>query len=264
MKADIQVLDCNPNGIVAVESGTTNPIKLGKRKELCYFRNKELLDAALYREDIREFDYCFYIEGFGFISYDKFRKVSYDLYQGIVGDTILEIVPTTREKMYICGYFSFTDTPKEKILDYKEGKELNNVVFESVKDSMAYLFRAGMFKSVSRDFSMYVGENNITPLKYTVPDTTMNLRLMRGFELVKINEYRKKIGDKVLPFIGENDKYKNIYFCFSRDENEFKGDKMYYDNANLIIDEARDFLEMNYPELEPKIEMISFYHPIRL
>ena len=263
MKSDIQVLDCNPNGIVATEPGTTNPIKFGKAKELCYFRNKELLDAALYRENIKEYDCYFYIENFGFVNYDKFRKVSYDLYQGIVGDTILEIVPTTREKMYLCGYFSFTDSPKEKILDYKEGKELNNVVFETVKESMAYLFRSGTFKSVSRDFSMYVGLNNITPLKYTVPGSTMNLRLMRGFELVKINEYRKKIGDKVLPFIGDNDKYKNIYFCFSRDENEFKGDKMYYDNANIIIGEAKSFLETNYSDLEPKIEMISSY-PVRL
>jgi len=264
MKTDIQVLDCNPNGILAVEPGTTNPIKLGKRKELCYFRNKELLDAALEREKIKEFDYSFYTENFGFISYNKFRKVAYDLYQGIVDDTILEIVPTTREKMYLCGYFSFTDSPKEKILDYKEGKELNTVVFEAVKDATAYIFRSGLFKSVNRDFSMYQGESNITPIKYTVYGSTMNLRLMRGFELVRINEYRKKVGDKVLPFLGENDKYKNIYFCFSRDENEFKGDKMYYDNANNIINIMKDFLIQNYPELNPKIEMVANYFPVRL
>jgi hypothetical protein len=111
---------------------------------------------------------------------------------------------------------------------------------------------------------MYNNSTNITPMKYEVYDNTTTMRIMRGFELVKINEFRKSLGERVLPFMNNKDKYKNIYFCFSRDENEFKYDKKYHETAEKVLENMINYIELNHSDLNPHINMVNFYHQIQL
>jgi hypothetical protein len=265
MNSDIYVLDCKPSGIVAVKPGTQEIIHLGNYKELTVFRNKALLDAALERAGVKEYEYGFKLEDIGFVPYSKAQQISYDYYQTFTEDTIIDIVPTVREKMFMCGYFSFTDNPQERIEDWHEGSEVNIIFHTAVKEACAHLLKSGQFKASYRDYSMYDhGDKPITPIKYDVFNYTLNLRIMRGFELVKINESRSSMKENVLPFICKNDKYKNIYFCFSRDENEFKGDVMYRKKAEEILNKIEGYLLEKHPDLKPSVELVKPCYPIKL
>ena len=262
--------DC---GIVAINPETNQVIEMGNYKELTSFKNMELLKASLEREKIKNYKIGFIISDDKldepmFIDYSEVIKKKYYsgcYYQAISDNNIIEIVPIVREKMFKCGYISFTDNPQERIVSYQEGKELNNRLYNMVKEAASYLLRCGVIKSCEKDESICpIDSENLSPFKYSLYGTTTTFRIMRGFELIKINENRKACGNKVLPFKANFDKYKNIYFCFCRDENEFKGDKVYHNIAEDIEKKIMDYLVKNYPDMNPTISFNDLYYPIKL
>lgn len=262
MYEEIYVLDNGTAGIVAVKPGTNELIKLGKYKNQVMFRNKNLLEAELFRSNIKSYELAFILDG-NIVPFSKVQQISYDLYQTFIDENVVEIVPTFRDKVFKAGYFSFTEDTETK-MSYNEGRELNKVLYSAVKTAAAHLFKEGVFKSSSIDTSLCNSASNIGPMKYEVYNNTTTLRIMRGFELVKINEFRKSLDDKVLPFIGNKDKYKNIYFCFSRDENEHVDMRKYHETANEIIKLMLDYIEKYHMDLNPHINMVNFYYQIQL
>ena len=260
---EIFTLDSTTSGIVAINPETDEIIEFGKQKERKMYTNIHLLETELFRNGIKDYKIGFLLDG-NLIPYSKVQQISYNAYQTFIDGNVIDIVPTFKEKVYKTGYFSFTDDPNTK-LDYKEGKEINKQLYGIVKSAATHLLKIGIFKTSCIDSVLCSIAPNIGPMKYEVYDNTTTLRIMRGFELVKINEYRKSLGQKVLPFMSDKDKYKNIYFCFSRDENEFKGDKKYHETADDIIKEMWNYIDWYHGEdLNPQINMVSFYHPIQL
>jgi hypothetical protein len=250
MKEEIFVLDCKPNGIVAVKPDTDEIIKFGKFKEYYVFRNKHLLEVELYKSGIFDYDLGFILEG-KFIPYKKVQQIAYDMYQFIDGETIVSIIPTTREILFRCGYFAFYEDPTERINDQLEGWAANRKVYSIVKEAAAQLFKAGVFKSTTMDPSFYP-YGGIYPFKYATYESSLNIRIMRVMDIIKINEYRRNCNEIALPFKPEMDKYKNIYFCFSRDESDYNK-KACYELSKDITDYMLEFIKTNYPEIEVKV-----------
>lgn len=263
MYEEIYILDGATSGIVAVKPGSDKIINLDNNcNDTSMFRNKNLLETSLHRSKINKYDLGFILDD-NFIPYSKVQQISYDVFQAIIDDNIVDIIPTFREKILKAGYFSFTEDPNSR-LDYKEGRELNKTLYNIVKTSAAYLLKNGTFKNSCVDASFTNVVSGISPMKYEIYDNTTTMRIMRGFELVKVNEYRKYLGERVLPFMNDKDKYKNIYFCFTRDINEFKNDKEYQEIADDIIVNMLSYIQTYYAEFEPKINMVNFYHSIQL
>lgn len=250
-------LDGITSGIVIINSET------GEIVSSKMYTNMQLLEADMYRKGVKNYKLGFLLKG-KVIPYYKIQDVNNHYhYQTFIDNDIVDIFPTIKEKVYKAGYFSFTDDPDSK-LDYKTGKEINKDLYAIVKTAASYLLKSGEFKTSGIDGVLCNIAPNIGPMKYQVYDNTTTLRIMRGFELVKINESRKNAGQKVLPFLGDKDKYKNIYFCFSKDENEFPGDKKYHETADNIIKMMFDYIDWYHEDLNPQINMVPFYHPIQL
>ena len=216
MYEELYILDNNVSGIGAFKPGTDEIIKLRPFNGI--FRNKNLLDAELYRSKITNYDLGFILDG-NFVPYSKVQQIDYDLYQTFIDGEVIDIIPTYRDRVFKAGYFSFTEDPNVRITDYVEGREINKKLYAATRSSAAHLLKNGTFRSSCIDESLSkisFNNINISPMKYRVYENTTTLRLMRGFELVKVNEFRKYIEEKALPFLADKDKYKNIYFCDNR------------------------------------------------
>lgn len=261
MKEEIYTLDGKQNGMIAMYKGTSNMIRIPKP---CY-RNKLLLESELHRFNFsnRDFDIGFLLDG-KYIPITKFQEITPGIYQAFINETIVNVIPIKREQIIKCGYFSFVGDPEEKITNHKEGIKINKKVYRALREATSYMVRTGEFSHSEQDNSItYMADINIAPLKYINSSDTCTFRLLRGFELVKINEIRKACGEYVIPFIGKLDKFKNIYFCFTKDKHEFAND--YYDNhMQYIIDTMMNYLETNYPELNPNIINLDIKHQIIL
>ena len=80
---------------------------------------------------------------------------------------------------------------------------------------------------------------------------------MRGFELVRINKFRKELEFKVFPFDNNVDKYKNIYFAFSKDYDENISEKISYNKINNILNNLKKDLNIYYPYLLADYKIIN-------
>lgn len=217
------------------------------------YRNEGLLRLDTTRMGINDYEIGVDING-EIYPLSIFQEIQPGIYQAFIDDTIVSIIPTVHERVMKCGYFSFTDTPFERITDYKEGSEINKRVYIALREANSYLFKCGYYKSCCRDSSLvYMNINtNIAPLKYTTMDN-VSLRIMRGFELIKINELRKSCNEYVFPFNGKIDKYKSIYYCFTKDKHDHTSDKEQYETIESFEILIMEYLKENYPELNPKI-----------
>lgn len=259
MQEEIYTLDAKPNGMVAVHKGTNQIIDLPRP----VYRNKQLLESELCRSNIKNYDIGFMLDG-KYLPISDFQEIMTGVYQSFVDDTIVNVIPIHRDQLIRCGYFSFMGDPEEKVPSYKEGIEINKVIFRAMKEATCYMLRTGKFKSGIRDTSItYMDDDKIAPFKYSGFDNTCAFRIMRGFELIKVNEIRKSCGEFVFPFIGKFDKFKNIYFCFSKDKHEFY-QAYYKDYMNDIIDNILQYLEIHYPELKPTIINLRINYEISL
>lgn len=230
------------------------------------YRNEELLRSDLYRLNIKDYDIGVDLDGFIY-PLSSFQEVQKGMYQAFLDDFIITVIPINHEKVVKCGYISFTDTPAEKISNFEEGANINKTVYRALKNCTCMMLRSGIFKDSERDESMTFmrSDTHIAPLKYTEFESTLSLRIMRGFELVKINEIRKSCNEFVFPFNIDLDKYKNIYFCFSCDRHEHDIQTNYYSmKSNKILNQILEYMEENYPELKASINYMNIRYQIIL
>lgn len=240
MKTKYYDLDGVNSGFVALNpEGEVVHFKSGK----C-FKNKSILDAVIETNGMT--NYCTY----GMMLNGKLVPISkilflpeINLYHEYFEDsnTLSIIGPERKDKLLIVGYFSFGEDPTERIMDVKEGIKYNNKCYDILQDSISHLVRIGELRPRVRDYNDY-NTNRI-------PGSTIRFRIMRPCDLVKVNEYRKNIGFKCLPFNKNLDRFKSMYYIFSIDENDPYIDisKRNYPMINITLENLEKYIKEKYP-----------------
>ena len=124
---------------------------------------------------------------------------------------LLLINPVEEEKVIICGYYTFGENFKDKMKDFTKGKELNEIYFSSITDSLAELMRRN-YMVLRKSHDKYGFST------YHISGTTYKLHLTKNYKLFEANNFRKEEeGLKSLIFNKEFDKFKTCYFCLTRD-----------------------------------------------
>jgi hypothetical protein len=260
MQEEVYTLDGKTNGMMATYKGTNNIIELPKHA----YRNKQLLESELYRSNIKRYDIWIKIDN-NYYPLSIFQEITPGIYQAFTGNMIKSVIPINSEYLIKSGYFSFLGDPEERINNYKDGIEINKKVFRAIREATSYMYRCAKFKQIEQDKNIaYMGDNDkIAPFKHTVYDSSLNFRIMRTFEFIRVNEVRKSCNDHLIPFYGKFDKFKNVYFCFCRDKHEFKNE-YYEDSISDILNEILNYINTNYPELEAKIIDLPIKYQIML
>ena len=258
-------LDGITKGIVALKPGTDEILKLGNYKELSLFTNLRVLEAAIERKDTPfEYELGFSIDG-KIIHMNKVLKPENSYYEYFSGENEISYIypEINSEKMIICGYLTFGESPKVRTVDKEFGKVFSKNIYHAVSKALCYNQRKGLFKSGKTipGAAIITDEKILTRSVYK---STLVLRIVTPYALFQINNFRKDCDLRALPFIKEYDNYKNLYFFFSRDENEFKVDGPYIHNSYEIIDEILNYLHKVFPELNANVEMIKFGRSIDL
>ena len=266
MKEEIYTLDGTECAVVPIEKVIQNGKKYYLRHSVeKKYRNSRLLKVEMDMLGIKNYDIGFDLNG-DIYSISMFQETQKGLYQGFINDDIITVIPTIHEEVVKCGYILFYDNPYEKINNCKDGSEINKTVYKVMRECSTDLLRSGFFESTIKDTSMvYLSSINIAPFKYNYSDSTLSLRYMRWFELQKINVIRKNCNDFVLPFSTEVDKYKTIYYCFTKDKHEHCVEQeKYINDINNTLKTIISFISNKYPELTPNILDIPVWRPINL
>ena len=259
-------LDGEQNGFVALnENGKIISFKFANiRQEL--FKSIELLLGAIERK-IESIKYNIAV-ALGYktnnqkiISLSDLLKPIPDLYEyfDFKNDEVIMIcVEPTNEKMIGSGYITFTDSPNERITDVSEGIEISKKCYKALLNVLAKEQRKGNMCKIETDYKHGAAVPYLT--KRRIHRSTLNIRVMRGFELVKVNQFRKEFDLKAFPFDKNVDKYKNIYFVFSRDREEHMSDKVYRNIMRETLDNIKESLKIQYPDLLADYNIISEYN----
>ena len=257
-------LDGVTKGFVALKPGTDEIWKLGNYGELSLFTNLRVLEAAIERKNVPfEYELGFSIDGKIIHMGDKVLKPE-NYYEYFSGENEISYIypKINSEKMIICGYLTFGDSPKVRTTDKEFGKAFSKNIYHAVSKALCYNQRKGLFKSGKNIVGAAISTDEKV-LTRSVYKSTLVLRIVSPYALFQINNFRKDCY-RALPFIKEYDNYKNLYFFFSRDENEFKVDGPYIHNAYEIIDEILNYLHEVFPELNANVDMIKFGRSIDL
>ena len=255
-------LDGETNGIVALNENE-EIISFGKGiVKQSLFKYIDLLKAAIEREKITKYDIAFILnykkKDQVIIPASKCLKPSPDYYEyfDLENDTvtIICIDNVSAEKIICCGYFTFTDTPNDRITDSEEGKKLSNYCHKAVLECLALEQRKG---NISKSEVDHFHSSEVFLTKRRIYGSNISLRVMRGFELVKINQFRKNLEFKVFPFDNNIDKYKNIYFVFTKNNDENLPDKVIYAIMYQMLDKITKDLKDLYPDLLPQNRIIN-------
>lgn len=266
MKEEIYTLDGTECAVIPIKKiildGKKYYLKhqIGKK-----YRNARLLSIEMDNIGIRNYDIGFDLNG-EIYPISIFQETQKGIYQSFSDDDIITVIPTTHEEVIRCGYILFTDNPYEKLSNCKEGSEINKMVYKTMRDCTTYFLRSGYFDSTIKDSSMvYLSSANIAPFKYNFGDSTLSFRYMRWFELTKINQIRKTCNDFVLPFSTEVDKYKTIYYCFTKDKHEHCIDNEKYNkDIDNTLSNIISYISSKYPNLKSSILDIPIWKPINL
>lgn len=262
MKENEINLNGTTSGIVALDQNGSI-IKFGNyKKKLSLFKNILLLEAAIERESKNIYELGICIDG-NIIPMSKVIKES-DYYEYFVNENeVSYIYPEIKDKIIMCGYFNFGNSPCERTKDKEAGKEFSKNIYTATEKNLCYQQRKGLLKTAHHVHGHLFNIHGKLLTKTTYGNTLV-LRIMKPYDLLQVNNMRRECEFRVLPFKKENDNYKNLYFCFSRDIYEFPGDKKYYDAAYNILDEMIEYFDTVYPELEVGYEVIMFGNPFEL
>ena len=260
------LLDGKENGLVAInEDG--NIMSIGDyhyRSGEKLFKNIELMKALIEREGITSYDVAVVLdykkETQKIIPSEKLLKPSPDYYEylDLGNDEIYTIcLDIPKETLIYSGYFTFTENPNERITDYDEGKAISEKCYNALLECLALEQRRGHISKSEVDH-MHSVATFLT--KRRIYNSTLSLRIMRGFELVRVNRFRKELEFKVFPFDNNVDKYKNIYFAFSKNNDENISDKIYFGSMYKILNNIKETLQTQYPDLLANYKITNTRH----
>ena len=260
MKEKEFYLDGEENGFLGLDQDNNIISISNKYMNQILYKNLDLLKASFERNRIT--NYRIYVvlnlnhDDQMMISLNHLLQPSPDYYEyiDIENNEYYTICLENPKEVLTCyGYFTFTDNPDERIQDYNTGVEQNNIFYNALMDAISTETRKGSIMNTSID-QTHVMATYIE--KRRIYGSSLNLRIMKGYELVRINKFRREFEFKVFPFKNV-DKYKNIYFAFSKYNNEKLPDKIFYDKSYEILNNVRDYLKDKYPELNPNYFVIS-------
>lgn len=253
------LLDGKENGLVAInEDGNIMSIGYYHQK---LFKSIELMKALIEREGITSYDVAVVLdykkETQKIIPSEKLLKPSPDYYEylDLGNDEVYTIcLDIPKETLIYSGYFTFTENPNERITDYDEGKAISEKCYNALLECLALEQRRGHISKSEVDH-MHSVATFLT--KRRIYNSTLSLRIMRGFELVRVNKFRKELEFKVFPFDNNVDKYKNIYFAFSKNTEERLNNKAYNESTKCILNNIKEELNKQYPDLLADYKIIN-------
>ena len=252
-------LDGKENGLVVLNKDG-DILSLGRYHQVL-FKNIDLLKATTEREKVFDYDVAIILnykkKDQRIIPNGKLLKPCPDYYEYIDLENDESIIISTdnpKELLIRSGYFTFTENPNERITDYDEGKQISEECYRALVNCIALEQRKG---NISKSDVDHIHSVATFITKRRIYETTLNLRIMRGFELVRINKFRKELEFKVFPFDNNVDKYKNIYFAFSKDYDENISEKISYNKINNILNNLKKDLNIYYPYLLADYKIIN-------
>ena len=139
-------------------------------------------------------------------------------------------------------------------MDYEEGKAISEKCYNALLDCLALEQKEGKISKSEVD-QLHSTTTFLT--KRRVYNSTLTLRIMRGFELVRVNKFRKELEFKVFPFDNNVDKYKNVYFAFSKNNDEKLNDKVYFGTLYSTLNSIKSKLQTQYPDLLADFKVIN-------
>lgn len=257
------LLDGKENGLVILNKEDGNIMTIGRYHQTL-FKSIELMKATIEREKVTSYDVAVVLNYKSknqiIIPSEKLLKPSIDYYEYIDlnNDQFYTICLDVPKETIICsGYFTFTENPNERITNYEEGKIISEKCYNALLESIALEQKKGNVAKSEVDH-MHSVATFLT--KRRIYNSTLSLRIMRGFELVRINKYRKDIEFKVFPFDNNVDKYKNIYFVFSKNNDENISDKIYFGSMYKILNNIKETLQTQYPDLLANYKITNTRH----
>ena len=260
MKIKDFILDGINNGIVATND-QGEILSFGKwqyKQEL--FKSVSLLKAKIEKEKIVNYTIGVVInykqKDQEVIPEYKLLKPNPDYYEymDFINDQVYDIyLDVPKEKILAAGYFTFTDSPTEKIMDVEEGIKISKMCYGELLKAVALEQRRG---SISKSEIDHIN-SSVFLLKRRVYESTVSLRLMRRFELVKINEYRKSIQIRSFPYNNNMDKYKTVYFVYTIDSNEIIPNNVSYGIMYNSLKNIKENLVESCSDLNPDYTIIS-------
>ena len=260
MKELDYLLDAKENGLVALNPEDGTIMSIGRYHQTL-FKSIELMKALLERERITSYDVAVLLnykkKDQMIIPSEKLLKPSPDYYEYLdleKGEIHTICLDVQKETLICSGYFTFTRNPNERITDYEEGKAISEQCYNALLECIALEHRRGNISKSEVDL-MHSVATFLT--KRRIYDSTLNLRIMRGFELVRINKFRKELDFKVFPFDNNVDKYKNIYFAFSKNTDENLSDRMYSGILLGVLKNIKENLQTQYPDLLADYKIIN-------
>lgn len=241
--SDIEIyFEESNSGIQAFNPDTKEVYKLDGKY---YFPNKNLLLSKLEKNHITKYDFQIINNG-DIIPYSKvIESPSNDLYEGIIDGEKLYICPKMKETMICCGYFHFVEDPYELITDKELGKAINIKSRKIINDAICYMVRSGkLHKKELNAYAKYY---------YRIPGSTIGFRVMSCYDLVKENEYRKSLEERIFPF-KKVDRFSSIYFCFTKDNHEHCD---YKKIINQLLNDITIYITNKYNEEVFNLDIVN-------
>lgn len=212
------------NNFINVDGKETGYVALNEQGQIINFKsgtvflNKNILNAVLERNNVTRFRYGLLVEG-KLVPMSEIDETSEEFMtcRYITDDALNHVICNVKDRVISVGYFSFGWDPTERVEDREEGKKISKKNSKMVQDAISYLVRKGELSPRVKDYNGHSANR--------LPGTTIRIRTIKCCELVKINEFRKSIGLKCLPFDKDLDRWKSIYFIFTIDVNDPYNDK---------------------------------------
>ena len=162
------------------------------------------------------------------------------------------IIPKKKDEVLKLGYFVFENgdrTLTDKEYGRKRGRELYGYIREALSDLIKYPYRIPAIDSIYRDSNGHMCAS--------LKDSTCKIHVCYNNQIMTLNQERKELGIRCLPYEKSMDKFVTIYTYITKDIFEpkrFENDLKAIQVQQLIV----DFIKEKYPESEPRYIGVNF------
>lgn len=172
-----------------------------------------------------------------------------DIYYYYDNDELIAIEPDCNEQVLSLGYYVFEEgdtIQTQKEYGKRRQKELFRYINESFADIMKY---SSKIAKINRD------RNN--HLCISIANSTSKIHVCFNSQIMTLNQERKELGIRCLPYEKEIDKYTTIYTYITRDFSEpksFNSDKV----AKEVFYNSITFINDKHPEALCRYRNVKF------